>query len=101
MIIQIVAASFIWFVFGWSICHFFLIRRPQRLYVVGMISDSFECERWELQGVFDCVESAEAVCTTTRHFVGVVTLNEDVGIKRVEWTKAWYPMLARMPKGVA
>lgn len=48
---------------------------------------------WELQGVFNNKESAEAACRDYRYFVGPVKMNEAFSDETIVWPGCYYPII--------
>jgi hypothetical protein len=64
-----------------------------RLWLVGKnIAELGVLVAWEFQGIFDTEENAAAVCSTTRHFIAPVTLNEPVPEDTSEFPNCRYPL---------
>jgi hypothetical protein len=66
----------------------------QKLFIVGR--KDLEPRAWEFIGVFDDEAKAVAACITDDHWVGPVTLNENVETG-TGWPGAWYPTLEDRP----
>ena len=60
------------------------------LYVVGQINPDNHLE-WELQGVFDDIVRAEAICIDDNYFIGPIELNQVISVATTDWINAYYP----------
>jgi hypothetical protein len=47
---------------------------------------------WEIQGIFDSEENAVAACHTSSHWVGPMTLNEELPDELMLWPGCYYPI---------
>lgn len=64
-----------------------------RLWIVGRFrgADANGNPAWDLQGVFDSEEKAEAVCKGHEWFVGPVRMNEPLPEDATPWPGCRYP----------
>ena len=58
------------------------------LYVVGQMREG---RQWELQGVFDTLEAADAACLDGNYFLGPVELNQRAPANSRAWVGCVYP----------
>ena len=59
---------------------------------VFVVGDMTRPEAWEVIGVFDSKELAEAACIEPTHFVGPIELNKTTPKETLEWPNAYYPI---------
>jgi hypothetical protein len=50
---------------------------------------------WELQGVFDDKNKAEAACRNESYFIGPANLNEILSDQTEMWPGCYYPRLSK------
>ena len=53
---------------------------------------------WELEGIFDDKFLALYACTTDKHWIGPLDLNETVA-ETIPWPGAWFPKVQDEPIG--
>lgn len=62
------------------------------LWVVGQLLEN-DKHSWQVVGIFDSKEKADAACVTTDHFFGPLELNKNVGEPVVDWPDSVYPRI--------
>ena len=60
-----------------------------KIWLVGQLFD--DKTDWEVVGVFDTQDAAEAACVDENYFVGPLTLNEVSNKEHEEWVGAYKP----------
>jgi hypothetical protein len=68
-------------------------------YVVGEYIEKTKAGgvSWEIAGVFDNQDGAEAACINDNYFVGPVPLNKPLPTERTIWPGVYYPNLQERP----
>lgn len=61
------------------------------IYIVGRLEPVGDKVLLEVDGVFDNYDRAVEVCTTKRHFIGPVPLNETLPEEGIAWPGMHYP----------